>query len=128
MGAKFWGSEDDGHVLGHLISCNFYLRKLKLPFKYFVKIRNKRNKMSTEFFLFHSHMCFVQIYRENIFSRSGYGHEPAEKRTVDETKAPFFKYLLPLCQRKVDAIRWGWNVTLLLDPDCCNWRWINKTF
>jgi hypothetical protein len=48
------------------------------------------------------------MYRENITaSRSYYSgnSNSEEKRTADETKAPFFKQLVPLAQKKMEGIR-----------------------
>ncbi|XP_052787806.1 uncharacterized protein LOC128222742 [Mya arenaria] len=51
-------------------------------------------------------LLYLKMLRENISNqRCYYGSDPApEKRTADETIAPFFKYLIPPCQKKVDAI------------------------
>lgn len=51
-------------------------------------------------------LLVLKMYRENIETRQSYyyGEQKKEERTVDESKAPFFKDLLPLAQRKIDGI------------------------
>lgn len=53
-------------------------------------------------------LLVMKMYRENISDRSSYyyGQQEKKDREVDETKAPFFKHLLPLAQRKMDGIRY----------------------
>lgn len=52
-------------------------------------------------------LLVLKMYREGIEQRSTYyyGSSKKEERKVDETKAPFFKHLIPLSQNKVDAIK-----------------------
>ena len=53
-------------------------------------------------------LLLCKIYRENINSGGIWRveqHLEPEKRTADETKAPFFKHMLPLAQAKIDKIR-----------------------
>ena len=53
-------------------------------------------------------LLVLKMYREGIGkqSRSYYsGSDEKTERTIDETKAPFFKHLIPLSQKKVDAIK-----------------------
>ena len=54
-------------------------------------------------------LLVLKMYRENISTRSSYynpSRKDKEDRAVDETKAPFFKQLLPLAQKKMDGIRY----------------------
>lgn len=48
-------------------------------------------------------LLVLKMYRENISNTRSYGRDQ-QPRTVDETKAPFFKQLLPLAQKKIDGI------------------------
>ena len=47
----------------------------------------------------------MKMYRENIKSRSSYFRGSKEEpREADESKAPFFKHLLPIAQDKINGI------------------------
>jgi hypothetical protein len=51
-------------------------------------------------------LLVLKMYRENISDSPSYSWDnEAEQRTVDETRAPFFKELLPLAQKKINGIR-----------------------
>lgn len=51
-------------------------------------------------------LLVLKMYREDISATASYcyNRNQAEKRNVDETRAPFFKELLPLAQRKINGI------------------------
>lgn len=55
-------------------------------------------------------LLVLKMYREGIDQRQSYytyrsNADSKKDRKVDESKAPFFKHLIPISQKKVDAIK-----------------------